>query len=150
MPQANPTPMAGATPIRTPQQTVQAFLSALERLDLEEAVRLVAEDVRWVNVPWKTAADKDRFAKVLRAMFKGATRFEVQYSDIHERGDGVVYTDRVDIFEGNGLSMTIPVQGEFRVREGLVVEWVDRFSWGKLAGEIGKSLPSMIRHRLGR
>ena len=53
-------------------------------------------------------------------MFKDATRFEVQYVDIHERGDGVVYTDRVDIFEGGGLRMNLPVQGEFRVKDGLV------------------------------
>jgi limonene-1,2-epoxide hydrolase len=132
------------------QKVVEAFVSALERLDLDEALTLVAEDVRWVNVPWKTATDKNRFRKILRGMFKDATRFEVQYRDIHERGDGVVYTDRVDIFEGGGISMNLPVQGEFRVKDGLITEWVDRFSWTKFVGEIGRSLPGIIRHRLGR
>lgn len=69
--------------------------------------------------------------------------------DIHERGDGVVYTDRVDIFEGGGMTMELPVQGEFRVRDGLVVEWVDRFSWRKLLGDLVRSLPSIVKHRLG-
>lgn len=135
---------------RSAQQVVEAFLSALEQLDLDEAVSLVAPDVRWVNVPWKTATDKERFKKVLGAMFKDASRFEVQYLDIHERGDGVVYTDRIDIFEGGGLTMNLPVQGEFRVRDGLVTEWVDRFSWAKLIGDIGQSLPGILKHRLGR
>jgi limonene-1,2-epoxide hydrolase len=132
------------------QRVVEAFVSALERLDLDEALTLVAQDVRWVNVPWTTATDKNRFRKFLRGMFKDATRFEVQYRDIHERGDGVVYTDRVDIFEGGGISMNLPVRGEFRVKDGLITEWVDRFSWAKLVGEIGRSLPGIIRHRLGR
>ena len=72
------------------QEVVEAFISALERLDLDGALAWVADDVRWVNVPWKTASDKRRFEKVLRAMFRDATRFEVRYADIHERGDGVL------------------------------------------------------------
>ncbi|MBW2507521.1 MAG: limonene-1,2-epoxide hydrolase, partial [Deltaproteobacteria bacterium] len=89
-----------------------------------------------------------QFEKMLRGMFGDATRFEVQYSDIHERGDGVVYTDRVDIFEGGGMTMTLPVQGEFRVRDGRVVEWVDRFSWLTLIAQLGRSLPAILKHRL--
>ncbi|MBT8496112.1 MAG: nuclear transport factor 2 family protein [Deltaproteobacteria bacterium] len=135
---------------RSAQQVVEAFISALERLDLDAAAALVADDIRWVNVPWKTSINKNGFNKVLGAMFKEATRFEVRYSDIHERGDGVVYTDRVDIFEGGGLRMNLPVQGEFRVKDGLVNEWVDRFSWATLIGEMGRSLPAILKHRLGR
>jgi len=129
---------------------VEAFLSALERLALDEALSLVAPDVQWVNVPWKTATNKDRFAKVLRGMFGDASRFEVQYLDIHERGDGIVYTDRIDTFEGGGMSMALPVRGEFRVRDGLIIEWVDRFSWAKVIADIGRSLPEIIKYRLGR
>jgi limonene-1,2-epoxide hydrolase len=73
---------------------------------------------------------------------------EFQFFDIHERGNGVVYTDRVDILEGGGMSMNLPVQGEFRVKDGLVTEWVDRFSWVKAIGDLGRSLPAILRHRL--
>jgi len=132
------------------QQVVESFLSALERLDLEGAVALDSDDIRWVNVPWKSSTDKKGFRRVLGAMFKDATRFEVQYFDIHERGDGVVYTDRVDIFEGGGLRMNLPVQGEFRVKDGLVTEWVDRFSWTTLIREMGRSLPAILKYRFGR
>ncbi|MGB5366206.1 MAG: limonene-1,2-epoxide hydrolase family protein [Polyangiales bacterium] len=132
------------------QQVVEAFISALERLDLDAAAALVSNDIRWVNVPWKTSSNKNGFKKVLGAMFKDATRFEVQYVDIHERGDGVVYTDRVDIFEGGGLRMNLPVQGEFRVKDGLVTDWVDRFSWATLIREMGRSLPAILKYRFGR
>lgn len=139
---------ADASTERSAQEVVQAFISALERLDFEGALSLAAPDIRWVNVPWKTATNKERFEKMLLLMFKDTTRFEVQFFDIHERGDGIVYTDRVDIVEGGGLSMTIPVQGEFRVKDGLITEWVDRFSWIKAISDIGRSLPGIIRHRL--
>jgi limonene-1,2-epoxide hydrolase len=148
--QTNPNPSPETAAEGGAQAIVQRFIHALERLDFDEALSLVGEDVRWVNVPWKTASNKRRFAKVLRAMFRDATRFEVQYLDIHERGDGVVYTDRIDIFEGGGFSLSLPVQGEFRVRDGQIIEWVDRFSWAKFLGDIGRSLPSIVKHRLGK
>lgn len=132
------------------QQVVEAFVGALERLDMKAALDLVSEDVRWVNHPWVSARNKRQFEKVLRGMFRDAERFEVRYADIHERGNGVVYTDRVDLFEGGGVSLDLPVQGEFRVRDGLVVEWVDRFSWAKVAGDIAKSLPAILKQRFGR
>ena len=135
---------------RSAQQVVEDYISALERLDYDAAVALAGDDIRWVNYPWTTSKNKRQFDKALRGMFSEATRFEVQYADIHERGDGVVYTDRVDIFEGGGMSMNLPVQGEFRVRDGLVVEWVDRFRWRTVLGQIATSLPAIIKHRLGR
>lgn len=135
---------------RSAQEVVEAFLSSLERLDLDAAAALVSDDIRWINVPWKSATNKKRFCKVLGGMFSDATRFEVQYFDIHERGDGVVYTDRVDIFEGGGMSLNLPVQGEFRVKDGAVTEWVDRFSWAKVIGDIVRSLPGILKYRLGR
>ena len=137
-------------PEPTAQDVVQSFVSALERIDMSAAVGLVSDDIRWVNYPWVSAKNKKQFDKVLRAMFDTAEMFEVRYSDIHERDNGVVFTDRIDIFEGGGLSMTLPVKGQFRVRDGKVVEWVDRFSWATLGLEIGKSLPSILRARLGR
>ena len=141
---------AGAVSGRSALEVVQAFIAALERLDFDGALLLAAPDIQWVNVPWKTASNKERFEKMLLGMFKETTRFEVQFLDIHERGDGVVYTDRVDIVEGGGVSMSLPVQGEFRVKDGLITEWVDRFSWLKVLGDVGRSLPSILRHRLGR
>jgi len=148
--QVDSTVGAGAVSGRSALEVVQAFIAALERLDFDGALLLAAPDIQWVNVPWKTASNKERFEKMLLGMFKETTRFEVQFLDIHERGDGVVYTDRVDIVEGGGVSMSLPVQGEFRVKDGLITEWVDRFSWLKVLGDVGRSLPSILRHRLGR
>lgn len=146
--QADPTPIADASTEPSAQEVVRALLTALERLDLDGALSLAAPDIRWINVPWKTATNKEQFRKVLQLMFKTTTRLEFQFFDIHERGNGVVYTDRVDILEGGGMSMNLPVQGEFRVKDGLVTEWVDRFSWVKAIGDLGRSLPRIIAHRL--
>jgi limonene-1,2-epoxide hydrolase len=146
--QADPTPIADASTEPSAQEVVQALLTALERLDLDGALSLAAPDIHWINVPWKTATNKEQFRKVLQLMFKTTTRLEFQFFDIHERGNGVVYTDRVDILEGGGMSMNLPVQGEFRVKDGLVTEWVDRFSWVKAIGDLGRSLPAILRHRL--
>jgi len=145
---ADVTPIAVGASEGSAQEVVQSFISALERLDFDGALALAAPDIHWINVPWKTATNKDRFEKMLLGMFKETTRFEVQFFDIHGRGDGVVYTDRVDIIEGGGVSMSLHVQGEFRVKDGLITEWVDRFSWLKVLGDIGRSLPQILKHRL--
>ena len=145
---ADVTPIAVGASEGSAQEVVQSFISALERLDFDVALALAAPDIHWINVPWKTATNKERFEKMLLGMFKETTRFEVQFFDIHGRGDGVVYTDRVDIIEGGGVSMSLHVQGEFRVKDGLITEWVDRFSWLKVLGDIGRSLPQILKHRL--
>ena len=147
---ADPTPSAEAATEPSALEVVQALLSALERLDFDSAFELCATEIRWVNVPWRTATSKEQFEKMLLLMFRDTTRFEVEFFDIHERGDGVVYTDRIDTIEAAGLSMALPVQGEFRVEDGLVTEWVDRFSWRTVIAEIGRSLPGVIKFRLGR
>lgn len=145
------TPIAvGPTTEHSPREVVETFVAALERLDLDAAVALVDDEIRWVNAPLTTARNKRQFEKALRGMFRNAELFEVRYADIHERGNGVVYTDRVDIFEGGGIAMKLPVQGEFRVREGRIVEWVDRFSWVTLIKAIATSVPNMLRHRFGK
>jgi len=146
----NAVPLAEAPNAPSAVDTVKAFLTALEQLDLDKAVSLVADDVRWVNAPIKSASNKEQFDKALRSMFKSLTRFEVRYRDIHERDNGIVYTDRLDIAEGGGLQMDLEVRGEFKVEHGLIVRWVDRFSWSKLLSELIKSAPSMIVHRLRR
>lgn len=145
---ANPIPITSAAAARSAQETVQAFIGALEELDFDKMLALSAPDIRWVNAPLTSASNKEQFAKAVRGMFKMVTRFEVQYRDIHERGDGVVYTDRFDIIEGSGLKMKIHVKGEFKVKDGLVTEWIDRFSWPRVIGDIVKSLPGIIAFRL--
>ena len=132
------------------QSVVESFFSSLGRLDFDAALALIDDEARWVNHPVTTARNKRQFDKALRAMFRDAERFEVRYFDIHERSGGIVYTDRVDVFEGGGLSLTLRVRGEFRVRQGRITEWVDRFSWLDVVAAIAKSLPSIVRRRLGR
>jgi limonene-1,2-epoxide hydrolase len=145
---ADPIPITSAASVLSPTQIVQAFIRALEELDFDRALTLCAPDIRWVNAPLTTASNKEQFDKALRAMFKMVTRFEVQCREIYEREDGVVHTDRIDIAEGNGLKMELRVKGEFRVEDGLVTEWIDRFSWREAIGDIVKSLPAMIAFRL--
>ncbi|MEM7137504.1 MAG: limonene-1,2-epoxide hydrolase family protein [Myxococcota bacterium] len=140
----------GAAGEQTPTDIVRAFLSAMERLDFDDTLALAAPDIRWVNAPITSAKGKASFGRACRGMFKGVTRFEVEYLDIHERGHGVVFTDRIDTIEGRGLNMRIAVQGEFQVRDGLIVDWVDRFSWRQAIGDIVKSLPAILAHPFRR
>ena len=62
---ADPTPIADGTSEPSSQEVVQSFIAALERLDFDGALALAAPDIQWINVPWKTATNKERFEKML-------------------------------------------------------------------------------------
>lgn len=145
---ARPIPITSAASKSSPQETVLAFINAIEELDLDKTLALSAPNIRWVNAPLTTCKNKKQFETVMRGMLKVVTRFDVQIREIRQGTDGVVYTDRIDIIEGSGLAMELGVRGEFRVEDGLVTEWVDYFSWPKMLGAMARSIPAMIRFRL--
>jgi len=59
-----------------PTAVVTAFLSALERFDMDEALSHAAEDITYQNVPLPPARGKRAFAKQMRGMAKYGTGFE--------------------------------------------------------------------------
>ncbi|MEZ4288257.1 MAG: limonene-1,2-epoxide hydrolase family protein [Polyangiales bacterium] len=143
---ANPSAIVNDQP-KDDITVVREFLGAMERLDLDAVIQLASLNIKYQNVPLPPTQNRAQFERVITAMGKYMTRFEVQYRVIEKRGNKV-YTDRIDIAEGHGFRMDLRVQGTFVVQNGYVTEWIDRFSWLDLGKDVLASVPRIARNVL--
>jgi limonene-1,2-epoxide hydrolase len=140
-----------------PKATVTSFLAALERLDVDAALELAAQDIVYQNVPLRPARGIAAVEKQLRWMCDHCTAFEARIR--HMAADGpVVLTERVDVLRFRSWEAEFWVCGTFEVRDGQVVLWRDYFDWttflmasarglGKVLAVPGQRAASLARSR---
>ena len=117
------------TPEQTPEQIVDAFIGALERLDLEAGLALLAEDVEYDNVPMAKVQGLEGVRSVLQPFLGRAS--EVEWKILHQAASGdTVMNERVDRFHMPNGWIEIAVAGLFVVRDGKIVLWRDYFDLG--------------------
>ncbi|MCA9534430.1 MAG: nuclear transport factor 2 family protein [Myxococcales bacterium] len=124
---------------------VERFLDALEQLDSEAILDLVSDDIVYQNVPLPPARGRHEFEKQLRLMAKYMTEFKVDSARYETRGSTVL-CNRYDTLAGEGWRMRLWVEGEFVVRNGQIVRWVDRFSWARLLLSSALTTPRLLMH----
>lgn len=107
-------------------EVVRAFLSALERLDIDAAAELLAPDVIYQNVPFPPARGKDAVLEQLRWLGRNASAFGVEYHNVAGEGP-VVLTERTDTLTFGKVSAAFWVCGTFEVHDGRITLWRDRF-----------------------
>lgn len=116
-----------STDTTTSIRVVTDFLEALERFDVEAAIDLLAEDVRYQNVPFPPARGRDAVAAQLRG-FSHLSAFEAVVHNIAASGD-VVLTERTDVLGVGPVRAAFWVCGTFEVDDGRIVLWRDRFDF---------------------
>ena len=84
--------------VTDPVQVVRAFLAALEDLDIDGALALVAPEIVYQNVPLPPARGLAAFGKQMGYLGKYCTRFEATVHHIAADG-GSVLTERTDVIE---------------------------------------------------
>ena len=128
---SNVPPRMTTSPTGSPADTVREFLGALERLDVDAALQLLADDVVYQNVPFPPARGIRETGRQLRLMDRFATGFEARLHNIAADGS-VVLTERTDVIEVGRFSMVFWVCGTFEVRDGRIVLWRDRFDFADM------------------
>lgn len=113
---------------RTPIETVRAFLGALEDLDIDAAVELLADGAVYQNVPLPPARGKLAVERQLRFMAKYGTGFEVRMHNIAAEGSTVL-TERTDVLIRGNWRSEFWVCGTFETRDGKITLWRDYFDW---------------------
>jgi limonene-1,2-epoxide hydrolase len=109
-------------------QVVRQFLGALEALDVDAAVELLADEVTYQNVPLPAARGKAAVEKQLRLLTRYGSGFEVVYDNVASDG-AVVLTERTDVLVIGRLRAAFWVCGTFEVRNGKIELWRDRFDY---------------------
>ncbi|HEX4336143.1 MAG TPA: limonene-1,2-epoxide hydrolase family protein [Polyangiaceae bacterium] len=138
----NPSAAAGTS---SAIAVVEAFLRALELLDLDGAAELLADEVVYQNVPLPADRGKEATMKTLRLFMRFGDHFEARIHNIAER-DGIVLTERTDVLGTRAAPLTIWVCGTFEVRGGKIVLWRDYFDIATFLVQATKVFPAVALH----
>ncbi|MBX6388504.1 MAG: nuclear transport factor 2 family protein [Frankia sp.] len=131
------------------KETVTEFLAALEALDIDAALALVADDVIYQNVPLPPARGRAAVEKQLRWLARHSTGFEARVRHIAADGP-VVLTERTDVLRSGAWSASFWVCGTFEVRDGRIVLWRDYFDWATFLAASVRGAGAALLARAGR
>ena len=143
LPSPSPTDVAAPT---DPQALTEAFLAHLAALDLDEAMALLAEDVRYVNVGLPVIRGRAQVAKALSSLDRPGGGFEVYLHAISADGP-VVLTERTDVLTLGRFRAQFWVTGRFDVHDGEITLWRDSFDYldvlrAAVRGLVGVLIPA--------
>jgi limonene-1,2-epoxide hydrolase len=111
----------------SPDETVTAFIRAIEAKDVDGAMTLVAPDLSYENVPLQPIVGIDNVAQTLAGFLDGAS--EVEWQIVGQWASGAtVFNERVDRFKIGTGWLEMPVAGVFRIDDAGKIElWRDYF-----------------------
>jgi len=119
----------------TPLETVRAFMSAVERKDLDGALTLVTDDIEYDNVPMAKIHGPDGVRKALSGFLKDAS--EVEWVVYREAADGnIVFNERLDRFHIGDKWIEAAVAGVWELRDGKIALWRDYFDLGQMRAQM--------------
>jgi limonene-1,2-epoxide hydrolase len=131
----------------SPVRVVERFMQFLRCGDLDEAVALLAVDVRYENVGLPTVNGRERVRRLFGKGYDDGAGFDVVIHTICADGASVL-TERTDILKFRQLHVQLWVCGRFDVRDGQIVLWRDYFDFldfnkGLLRGMLGVHFPGL-------
>jgi limonene-1,2-epoxide hydrolase len=117
--------------------TVNAFIGAIERKDVEAAVALATPDISYENMPIDPIAGRDGLAATLQMFLGTASEVEWRILSQYEVGN-VVINERLDRFKIGDGWLELPVAGFFRVGDAGITLWRDYFDMGSYQSQMAK------------
>ena len=112
---------------QSPTEIVRQFLKAMEQLDYDAGVKLVADDCVYINPPpLNTVRGPAGVRAVLEPFF--APTLENEFKILRESAAGdIVFLERLDRHRLVDKWVELPVTGVFEVRDGKITYWRDYF-----------------------
>jgi limonene-1,2-epoxide hydrolase len=138
-----------STTTTAPADVVRSVLLALQAGELDSALELLADDVRYINVSLPTVRGRERVERLFRPAYARGGRFRVHFHAIATDGD-VVLTDRTDALGIGRFEQRLWVYGRFVVKDGKITLWRDSFDWldvtlSALRGLLAIAIPALNR-----
>ena len=110
----------------TSAQIVADFCAAWGRRDIDELLGFFTEDAVYHNIPTDPAKGHDAIRAVMDLFVPMSKGIEFRIDKMVSAGD-VVFTERVDTFELEKGTISLPVAGIFEIRDGKIAAWRDYF-----------------------
>jgi limonene-1,2-epoxide hydrolase len=133
----------------SPEDTVRAFLTALERFDIDAAGELLDPDVVYENVSLPAAHGRAATLRLLRSMPRALSAFEARTHRLAATGP-VVLTERTDVLVVGRVRVAFWVCGIFEVHDGRLTLWRDYFDWAATTGALASGVVRALGSLLGR
>jgi limonene-1,2-epoxide hydrolase len=111
----------------TPEDTVRAFITAVEAKLVDAAAAYLAEDVSYENVPMAPVQGRDAAIAVLAPFLANAS--EIEWRIVRQvAAESTVMNERIDRFKFGETWVELPVCGRWDVnQDGLITLWRDYF-----------------------
>jgi len=87
------------------------------------------------NIPVDPVTGTDAIRTMIAGFTHGMDRIEFRVDHIAGAGN-VVMTERVDIFERDGMRIELPVMGTFEVDGGRIAKWRDYFDLNQFMSQM--------------
>lgn len=109
-----------------PRDVAFAFLRAMEAKNYDEALRYVASDCEYENIPLGKVKGPEGVRGVLEPFF--APTIENKFDILREASNGpIVFVERLDRHLVKTGWVNLPVTGVFEIRDGLIHVWREYF-----------------------
>jgi limonene-1,2-epoxide hydrolase len=109
-----------------PREVVFAFLRAFEVKDYDTALRYIAANCEYENMPLGKVRGPQGVRSVLEPFF--APTIENKFDILREATNGpIVFVERLDRHLVKTGWVNLPVTGVFEVRDGLIQVWREYF-----------------------
>lgn len=120
---------------QTPTAIVRQFMTAMEPLDYDAAVKLVSGNCEYTNPPpIGTVHGPEAIRAVLEPFF--APTLENEFRILRESANGpIVMLERLDRHRLADKWVELPVTGIFEVHDGLITYWRDYFDAATILSE---------------
>jgi limonene-1,2-epoxide hydrolase len=106
----------------------RAFFAAWEARDLEAILAALAPDVRYHNIPMPMMVGVDAVRAFIAPLLAIATGIEWRIHALAESPEGLVLSERTDIFRTPRGDIELPVMGVMAFdAAGRITEWRDYF-----------------------
>ena len=119
----------------TPDETVTAFIRAIEAKDLDAAMALADPGIVYDNQPMSAVTGADATRTLLESFVSGAD--EIEWVIHHQVStDDTVMNERTDRFRNGDTWLEIPVAGVWEVHDGLITLWRDYFDLQQMMNQM--------------
>src|SRR5207253_3241971 len=106
--------------------------------DLDALLDYFTDDAVYHNIPVAPVSGRDAIRSTIEMFTGGVRRIEFRMLNI-AADDGIVLTERVDVFVLPNVTIELPVMGTFEVRDGKIAAWRDYFDLNQYMTQLSGS-----------
>jgi limonene-1,2-epoxide hydrolase len=106
---------------------VREFIGAWEARDVEAILSRMTQGAAYLNVGLSEAKGREAIRATVTPFLTTASEVRWTITHIAETQDGVVLTERIDVFVIGQKTLSVPVMGAFEFEGDLISAWRDYF-----------------------